>query len=588
MFRSFALAAVACSLPITAQGPTRRAVPDKQSIRLDLARHEPTLIVVKFAEGSSAHLRRGRLVTKVPNGALRRALGERQITAFFDGLDQQLDALDRRIRAAAPKADLTPDLRLYHLVQTSGPADSRALLRALNALDIVELAYPKELPTPPPGDVPPTTPSFVARQGYRAAAPAGINAFAIRQLSGASGSNLQILDVEWSWRFKHEDIQRLRRSSLVGPRENVNFANHGTAVIGELAGDPDAWGVTGLVPDVRVLCASAFPQGKSYSVARAIVTGLTRLQKGDVLLLEAQTRTPLGLGPTEYVQADFDAIVKATKAGVITVEAAGNGGVNLDAAQLGGRFDLSKRDSGAIIVGATEGVATRRASFSCYGSRIDANGWGRNVTSTGYGDLFNPNGDARQRYTARFSGTSSASPIVTSAVLALLSGAKAQRSQQAFGAFVDHTKIRALLRAHGTPVARIARRPNCAKLLRAAGLVHGLELLNQPRVGQTFRVQVEADWPTKAGDAWLLLASPRPANVGLPFLQAPCNRLLLDSSTMFVVGTGGFASGTKQSFPITVANDRSLRFASFYWQALTFRGRDRRLCLTNAAMSWIE
>ena len=55
------------------------------------------------------------------------------------------------------------------------------------------------------------------------------------------------------------------------------------------------------------------------------------------------------------------------------------------------------------------------AGFSNYGARVDAQGWGREVTTTGYGDL-QGGADEDVWYTDRFSGTSSASPIVVGAV----------------------------------------------------------------------------------------------------------------------------------------------------------------------------
>lgn len=62
-----------------------------------------------------------------------------------------------------------------------------------------------------------------------------------------------------------------------------------------------------------------------------------------------------------------------------------------------------------------------RCFFSNYGARIDAQGWGWEVTSTGYGDL-QGGADKNQWYTDQFSGTSSASPIVVGA-LACVQGA---------------------------------------------------------------------------------------------------------------------------------------------------------------------
>jgi hypothetical protein len=90
--------------------------------------------------------------------------------------------------------------------------------------------------------------------------------------------------------------------------------------------------------------------------------------------------------------------------------------MNLDASFCNGKFDRKVRDSLAIIVGAGSPTDHSRLDFSSYGSRVDVQGWGVNVTTTGYGDAFNP-GDVRQKYTKVFSGTSSATPIVAGAVL---------------------------------------------------------------------------------------------------------------------------------------------------------------------------
>ena len=131
--------------------------------------------------------------------------------------------------------------------------------------------------------------------------------------------------------------------------------------------------------------------------------------------------------------------------GVIVVEAAGNGSVNLDQPGCNRLFDRSYRDSGAIIVGAGDPGQHARLSFSSYGSRVDVQGWGGSVTTAGYGAAFDP-GDIRQRYTHSFGGTSSASPIVTGAVLALQGALKARGL-----ALATPAEIRETLVVTGTP-----------------------------------------------------------------------------------------------------------------------------------------
>src|SRR4029077_10449181 len=88
---------------------------------------------------------------------------------------------------------------------------------------------------------------------------------------------------------------------------------------------------------------------------------------------------------------------------------AGNGAVDLDdnlyetpdpgfPASWKNPFRRANRDSGAILIGAgapPQGTHNRtlygpdrsRLDFSNYGSAVDAQGWGREVTTCGYGDL---------------------------------------------------------------------------------------------------------------------------------------------------------------------------------------------------------
>jgi len=130
----------------------------------------------------------------------------------------------------------------------------------------------------------------------------------------------------------------------------------------------------------------------------------------------------------EYATTNRAAIIAAIKKGIIVVEAAGNGGNNLDQSDYQGRFDRDSAtypDSGAIVVGAGHApgnadpnkVARSRMSESNYGDRVDLQGWGESVVTTGYGDLFD--GGANRRYTDVFSGTSAASAMAAGAAASL-------------------------------------------------------------------------------------------------------------------------------------------------------------------------
>ena len=105
------------------------------------------------------------------------------------------------------------------------------------------------------------------------------------------------------------------------------------------------------------------------------------------------------------------------------------------------RFCVMQKDSGAIVVCAgvpptnhfdidsnyqSIGVPRSRIWFSNYGKILNVQAWGWHVTTLGYGDA---QGGASENtwYTLRFSGTSSASPIVTGSV-ACLQGRASQRT----------------------------------------------------------------------------------------------------------------------------------------------------------------
>ena len=162
-------------------------------------------------------------------------------------------------------------------------------------------------------------------------------------------------------------------------------------------------------------------------MANAVLAAVTNMSAGDVLLLEVQRGVPPL--PTETDFADFTAIQTAVNNGIIVIEAGGNGSVDLDSWQnpwSSNHTTLNRNsqdflDSNAIMVGATVStVPHNRAGFSNFGSRIDCYGWGENVTTAGYGDLDPGTGD-NSTYSDTFSGTSSASPIVTGSALILQS-----------------------------------------------------------------------------------------------------------------------------------------------------------------------
>jgi subtilisin family serine protease len=311
-----------------------------------------------------------------------------------------------------------------------------------------------------------TTPSFETYQGYLMPAPQGIDASAAWQ-RGHRGAGVWFADIEGGWNAAHEDLPGARIEHAGGiPIDDRSWRAHGTAVLGEVVGVDNGKGVE------RVFTSSI----GGTTVGGAIDAAAARLRAGDVLLIELQGQGPRGRYlPVEYWDDAYDAIRAATARGVIIIEAAGNGGENLDHKAYKGKFDRSQRDSGAIMVGAggpaRDGWHDReRLDFSNYGSRVDVQGWGRKVATLDYGDLQRcDDTSASRHYTDEFSGTSSASPIVAGAAVILEGVARARGRVP-----LSPTTLRALLRETGTPQAgdterHIGPRPDLARALASLG-----------------------------------------------------------------------------------------------------------------------
>jgi hypothetical protein len=342
-----------------------------------------------------------------------------------------------------------------------------------------------------PGTV---TPDFSAQQGYLDASPDGVDARWAWTQAGGRGDGVSIVDIEGGWCLDHEDLQH-SVDGLVGGVALTDplWRNHGTAVLSEIVGDDNGIGVTGIAPNARVAALSH--SGEAIPV-KAIVAATKRLRPGDILLLEMHQPGPrfnfavradqAGFIPAEWFDATYRAVAYAVSQGIIVVSAGGNGSENLDDPIYSVRptsgpftfpddwinpFDRSRRDSGSIIVGAGAPPSTAfgpdraRLSFSNYGALMDAQGWGEEVTACGYGDL--QGGPEQRLYTATFSGTSSASPIVVGA-LACVQGIRLALGRPP----LTPAQARDLLRATGAPqrgntAERIGTRPDIQAMVAA-------------------------------------------------------------------------------------------------------------------------
>ncbi len=337
--------------------------------------------------------------------------------------------------------------------------DASKIAKALLAQESIWSAYVAPRPVPciaTGGD--PGSRNFEPSQGYLDSAPIGVGACDVWNQAGAKGEKVTICDIEGNWNLNHEDLPS--GIKLIGgtPIDDLGWRNHGTAVLGEMISVPNRFGTVGICHKATAVVQSAIINGV-FNTAGAITNATSKLKAGDAILIELQATGPNGkYVAMQYWNDVFSAIVAATAKGITVVEAAGNGNENFDLA-IFNNTGLQK-DSGAIVVGAgipptnyfdfdngyaLIGTPRSRIWFSNYGKIVNVQGWGYHVTTLGYGDA---QGGASENswYTLRFSGTSSASPIVTGCVACLQGHAKAKN-----GAPLTPDKVRQILMKSGTP-----------------------------------------------------------------------------------------------------------------------------------------
>jgi hypothetical protein len=223
------------------------------------------VIVVKFQEGTrirmlagvlqadpatsprdAALLSRANLTRQSVFGQLaevQRLIGDGTkyaIRPLFRKAEADLDR-EKQVGEQATGEELA-DLNLYYEIRiaNSDRRQTEALIDRLNALAVVEIAYPRPIPEPAQADIPPESPSFVNEQGYLDAAPAGINARYAWLFPGGKGTDVRIIDVEQGWNFQHEDLPAVFYRSGIVKGEfqltyRVDVSNLRSFVIGRVA-----------------------------------------------------------------------------------------------------------------------------------------------------------------------------------------------------------------------------------------------------------------------------------------------------------------------------------------------------------------
>jgi subtilisin family serine protease len=413
----------------------------------------------------------------------------KQVAPLFAPVVKKKDFARRMAEPVATPAMSVPDAEFalagFVAIVPENPKDCGKVIERVSLIPGVWKAYLAPRPEPAaravtrkrkPGETPTGSAAgsrnFEPAQGYLCDAPEGIGACAVWGRPGAAGKGITICDIEGAWNLGHEDLPdgiRLIGGTMIA---DLGWRNHGTAVLGEMVSIRGNVGCVGISHEAKAAVHSTVIGGV-FNPAGAIIAAATALKPGDVILIELHARG----GPDnkylamQYWDPIFAAIRVAVAKGVVVVEAAGNGDENFDRPEYAGTG--LQKDSGAIVVGAGVpstnyfdaydffgmfppysriGAPRSRIWFSNYGRIVDVQGWGWHVTTLGYGDAQGGT-DEKRWYTHRFSGTSSASPIITGAVACLQGFAKRR-----IGRPLTPSEARDILKATGTPQADDAPR----------------------------------------------------------------------------------------------------------------------------------
>ncbi len=388
-----------------------------------------------------------------------------------------------------------PNFFAYRTLRFARDQNPYRLVSALSSLSYVEKAY-----VVPSGGNPSeiTQSDNRVKQTYLDPAPHGIDAESAWNMGGR-GKGRKFVDIERGWSLKYDarvDVDTwvsahgdLTRKFSGKPRvffmgdyyvqQNYFHERHGDSVLGIVMATDNDIDIVGITPDLEEARVVQYLVEHGQDLPDAIARASAYLDPGDVMLIEIQLMP--GNLPIEATELNFLAIQLATSAGIVVVEAAGNGSLNFDDPAATGRFasypydfsplspDASDNDSGAILVGACDNpprivgkgkdqtVKYKRYPSSNYGSRVDCFAHGNNVFTLA---------------DHHFNGTSAASAIVAGAALSVSSVYKKSKKVKKKKDELKPKELRALLRDESLntksadPAEQIGVMPDMSKIVQ--------------------------------------------------------------------------------------------------------------------------
>ncbi|WP_396173241.1 S8 family peptidase [Flavobacterium sp.] len=369
--------------------------------------------------------------------------------------DDKLEAMLATSQKLGGDLQKISKLRTIFKVIIPNPTNERLfeLATQLELIDEVEYSCLLSLqPVRPPFDIAPVTPNFELFQTYLGANP-GVNMTFAWNLN-VTGSGIKIRDIEYGFNKNHEELHQINTFLATGMTINsaasVDFTEHGTATFGTVIGHKGLYGISGLAYGATEMILFPEWQISGYNRVFAVSQAIANSVLGDVIIYEMQTGGQGGqFVPAEFNTLIWDLTAAASASGIIVVAAAGNGAQNLNSTYYQNYMNLG--NSGAIIVGAgTSNLSHNRIFYSTFGTRVDVQGWGENLFTTGYGDAQNIGNDFNQYYT-NFAGTSSATAMVAGCVVVLQS-----YHFSLTGGYLTGPQMRTILKDTGVPQGNAA------------------------------------------------------------------------------------------------------------------------------------
>ncbi|WP_449432503.1 S8 family serine peptidase [Pseudomonas putida] len=223
----------------------------------------------------------------------------------------------------------------------------------------------------------------------------------------------------------HEDLRTNANLKVVTSEPN-QAPEHGTASVGIMLATRNGSGVTGICHAAQLYLYNNYAGTNGSQTLKDL---LRHVEPGDIVGINRHSANIEVLStflPTVHERSWWDTAQQLTARGAIVLFAAGNGSSVSDARKgtaLGHGVDLAAwphfdnhGDAEAILVGACQSWDGKPHQYSNYRYPYRMlNAWGDSVTTLSYGDLQDKSDTARD-YTARYGGTSSATPLVAGAL----------------------------------------------------------------------------------------------------------------------------------------------------------------------------